>query len=293
MTPAEVQRAAQTYLRPQNRTVGIYHARRRSRPMSLAPPAHSRTRLPGPDDITRAELPNGIVVLARANFNSPSVFIGGYLPAGSLFDPDEKLGLADFTARGADARHGAGAAFQQIYDALESAGASLGFDGGTHTAGFGGRALAEDLPLLLELLAEALRQPVFPDEPVERLRAQLLTGLAIRAQDTGEMASLAFDQIGLRRATPTAAPMTATRRRSRPSPRPTWRTSIAAHYGPRGLVLAIVGAVEPPRAVEQVAEALGDWRNPEQPDAASLPPLRPWPGCCTARWRSPANHRPI
>ncbi|MBE3039452.1 MAG: hypothetical protein IMZ62_11655, partial [Chloroflexi bacterium] len=54
--------------------------------------------LPGPDDITRDLLPNGITVLARTNFNSPSVVIGGYLPCGSLFDPDEKLGLADFTA---------------------------------------------------------------------------------------------------------------------------------------------------------------------------------------------------
>ena len=31
--------------------------------------------LPGADDIYRVELPNGIVVLARANFNSPSVVI--------------------------------------------------------------------------------------------------------------------------------------------------------------------------------------------------------------------------
>jgi hypothetical protein len=54
--------------------------------------------LPNPDNILRTELPNGIVVLARANFNSPSVFMAGYLSAGSLFEPEEKLGLADFTA---------------------------------------------------------------------------------------------------------------------------------------------------------------------------------------------------
>ena len=92
--------------------------------------------LPGPDDTLRAELPNGIVVLARANFNSPSVFLAGYLPAGSLFDPDEKLGLADFTAL-ALMRGTARRSFQQIYNALETAGASLGIDGGTHTAAFG------------------------------------------------------------------------------------------------------------------------------------------------------------
>ena len=56
--------------------------------------------LPGPDDITRVSLPNGITVLVRANFNSPSVVIGGHLSSGSLFDSDEKIGLADFTALG-------------------------------------------------------------------------------------------------------------------------------------------------------------------------------------------------
>ncbi|TES88766.1 MAG: hypothetical protein E3J88_06900 [Anaerolineales bacterium] len=54
--------------------------------------------IPGPDDITRVEIPNGVVILARPNFNSPSVTISGYLEVGSLFDSDEKLGLAGFTA---------------------------------------------------------------------------------------------------------------------------------------------------------------------------------------------------
>ena len=44
--------------------------------------------LPGPDDIYREVLPNGITVLTRSNFNSPSVVIAGYFEAGALFDPD-------------------------------------------------------------------------------------------------------------------------------------------------------------------------------------------------------------
>ena len=77
---------------------------------------------------------------------------------------------------------------------LESAGASLGFGASVHTVSFCGRSLVEDLPMLLNLLSESLRHPVFPAEQIERLRAQLLTGLAIRAQDTAEMASLTFDE---------------------------------------------------------------------------------------------------
>src|SRR3972149_552344 len=133
--------------------------------------------VPGPDDITRVELPNGIVVLARANFNSPSIVVQGYLEAGALFEDDQRLGLAGFTAAGL-MRGTARRSFQEIYDALESAGASLGFSGGTHTTGFNGRALAEDLNLLLSLLSESLREPVFPADQIEKLRARLLTGLA-------------------------------------------------------------------------------------------------------------------
>jgi len=55
--------------------------------------------LPGPENISRTVLPNGIVILSRSNFASPSVVVQGYLTSGSLFDPEEKLGLAYFTSQ--------------------------------------------------------------------------------------------------------------------------------------------------------------------------------------------------
>ncbi len=42
------------------------------------------TAMPSPDDITREVLPNGITILARSNFNSPTLSIRGYLPSGSI-----------------------------------------------------------------------------------------------------------------------------------------------------------------------------------------------------------------
>jgi len=229
--------------------------------------------LPGPDDITRVELSNGCVVLARPNFNSPSVVVTGFLQVGALFDPDEKLGLANFTAaalmRGAGRR-----SFQEIYNALESAGAGLGFDGGTHTTGFSGRALVEDLDLLLDLLSDSLRCPTFPEEQVRKLKTQLLTGLALRAQDTGDMASLAFDEL-----------VYAGHPYSRPEdgqPETVERITQEdlahfhrRHYGPRGMVVAVVGGVDPQEAVQKVAQYLGDWENPDQPPPPELPPLSP------------------
>ncbi len=236
----------------------------------LTPVPHS---LPGPDDIHRAELSNGIVVLSRPNHNSPSVVMAGYVLAGSLFDSDEKLGLSDFTAS-ALMRGTAKRDFQQIYDSLEAVGAGLGFSGGTHTTSFSGRALVEDLPLLLDLTAESLRCPVFPTEQVDRLRSQILTGLALRAQDTSEMASLAFDELVFA-GHPYSRPDDGTPESIRAITREDMAAFHAWAYGPRGMVITLVGAITPAEAVAQVERVLGDWQNPQQLDLPALPELAP------------------
>lgn len=229
--------------------------------------------IPGADDITRVELANGIVVLARENPNSKAVTLRGSLLAGGLLDPDDKLGLADFTAsmlmRGTAQRD-----FQTIYDSLESIGASFGFNSGTHTTGFGGRSLAEDFGLLLQLGREALLSPAFPEAHVEKVRAQLLTGLSLRAQDTRDMASLMFDELVY------AGHPYARADEGHPH-------TIAAitrqdlvdfhhhNFGPRGLLLVVVGGIPANEAVEQVRAAFEDWQNPLQPAQAQLPAWQP------------------
>jgi len=229
--------------------------------------------LPGPDDIYREVLPNGIVVITRPNFNSLSVVISGYFDAGTLLDPDEKLGLADFVTsalmRGTKNR-----TFDKIYNELESVGASLGFSSGVHKSGFNGRSLAEDLPLLLNLLSETLMMPTFPKAEMEKLRAQLLTGLAIRAQDTSDMASMVFDQI-LFKGHPYSRPEDGHPETIRNITRGDVVRFHRENYGPRGLVIAIVGAVKPEEAVRQVKRALGGWQVKGQRDVPELPALKP------------------
>jgi len=238
-------------------------------PTAARPNPYSKS-LPGPQDITRTQLANGIILLTRPNFNSPSVVVSGYLACGSIFDPPEKLGLAQFTAtsltRGT-AQHN----FQEIFNSLESAGASLGFGASVHNTSFGGRALSEDLPLLLGLLSECVRQPVFPKDQVERLRAQLLTSLAMRAQDTDEMSSMAFD-----------AALFPDHPYGRPEdgfPETIQAIQVGdlaefhkAHFGPRGMVIVVVGAVSPQQALDAVERALGDWRNSAQVESPAVPP---------------------
>ncbi len=229
--------------------------------------------LPGADDIQRVELENGITLLMRRNPFSPSVVLSGYLPAGSQYDPPEKLGLAYLTAlgltRGTQRRD-----FQQIFETLETAGASLGFAGSVHTVSFGGRSLVEDLPILLELLAEVLIQPVFPSDQVERLRVQHLTALAIRAQDTAEMASLVFDEI-LFDNHPYGKPEDGYPQSIQNIQREDLLDFHQKYYSPAGMVLAVVGGIEPAQVLDWVNQHLGSWQNQTTPPAVLYPPLRP------------------
>src|SRR5437764_158908 len=142
--------------------------------MAIPTMTNDRTKnaLPGPDDIVREVLPNGIIVLARENFTTPAVVISGSLKVGSIFEPAEKVGLSSFTAgslmRGTKSRD-----FNTLHETLESLGASLGIGGGVHTVGFNGKSLTEDLPTLLTLLSDALRNPAFPPDQTERLRGEI------------------------------------------------------------------------------------------------------------------------
>ena len=232
----------------------------------------TKSALPSSKDIYRETLPNGITVLTRSNFNSPSVVISGYFDAGALFDTDEKMGLADYVTsslmRGTKKRN-----FDEIYNVLESVGASLGFNTGVLQSGFNGRSLAEDLPLLLRLLSESMVQPAFPKVEIEKLRTQILTGMAISAEDTSDMASETFDKI-LYKGHPYGRPDEGTPETIQRIKRSDLVKFHREHYGPRGMVIAVVGAVKAEEAVRQVKRALGGWQVKGQKEALEIPEVK-------------------
>ncbi len=232
------------------------------------PPPDLRA-IPGPETITRRELANGVTVLARENFLSPSVVVLGTIWAGGLEEPDELAGLAALTSgcllRGSETR-----SFHQIYDALESAGATLSFGSGMHTTSFYSRCLAEDLPTVLELAADSLRRPTFPADQFERLRGEYLTHLTIREQDTGERAHMAFAELAY-----AGHPYAHDEEGNSASIQAVTRDAIAEfharRYGPRKMILTVAGGVHSGKAIHLAEHFFGDWRNPQQTERPPLP----------------------
>lgn len=235
--------------------------------------ANINTSIPGPHDIHRKVLKNGITLLVRSNFNSASVVISGILGAGTQFDPQPKLGLAHFAAMSL-MRGTKNADFQTIFERLESAGASLGFGASVHNTSVGGRALAEDLLLLVNTLADSVLNPVFPEQYFERLKNQLLTGLAIRAQDTSEMSSMTFDNL-LFPDHPYGYPEDGYGETISAITRQDLVDFHAKHFGPENMVIVVVGAVEAQDVFSLFEDKLGGWQNPDLMAVRPFPAINP------------------
>ena len=224
---------------------------------------------PGPETIRRHVLDNGITVLIYENMNSETVSMEGVVRAGSVIEPRERAGLADFTAdllmRGTQKR-----TFDEINEALEAVGAGVSFGGARHTSGFSSHSLVEDLDLVLDIIAESFCRPTFPDEHVEKLRGQIVTGLHMRANNTRQMAWLGFHELvypdhpygrsvsGYLDTIPAIG-----------------RTEIVdfyeRNYGPQQMIIGLAGAIPAGEALRKLEATFGRWRV----DGQHLTPLSP------------------
>lgn len=225
--------------------------------------------LPGPNDIVQATLANGLRVLVRENPTTPTVVIDGYLRGGAVLEPAAQAGLSSFTAsmlmRGTERR-----TFEEIHDAIESVGASLGVYSGRHAVGFGGKCLAEDFSTLLDILGDVLQRPTFPADHVERLRGERLTQLQERDNDTRSVANLLFRELAYPADHPYSRPIEGHSETVAAIARDDLVDFYRRTYTPQGGALVVVGAVQAEAAIAAVEAALGAWQGPP-PAAVTFP----------------------
>jgi zinc protease len=304
---ADVQRVAQTYLTERNRTVGHFiptaesgdggsngngsHGNSGRTPQmrktffytgdignsaGAAMPAIGRPQAAsgngGASSIetaTRHVLPNGIVALIQRNASSPTVSVRGEVRVGAVDEPATKSGLATFTGA-ALIRGTARRSFQQTVAETEALGASVNAGGGTHTSGFAGRSLAEDLPLVLEILSDMLATPTFPAVEVERLRGQFLMNLRESEQETRVQASRAARALLY----PPEHPYSRLSSGTIETVQGIARDDLVAFhqlYHPAATTIAIVGDVDPPTVIADLERTFGGWEPRGTPPDHSLP----------------------
>ena len=214
---------------------------------------------------TRHVFDNGLTLLIQENHFNQTVAISGRLKAGSMYDRQGFYGLSDVVAnmltKGTEKR-----TWEEIAEATESVGASIGAAGSTETVNIEGRLLSKDFDRLLDVLNDILRAPNFPQEELEKHRHQVYSWLKAWEDETDDVA----DRLLRETVYPDQHPYYWRVQGTEASIKRIQRDALidfhASYYRPDSLILAIVGDVETQVIIEKIDAAMGDWTaNGEKP----------------------------
>jgi zinc protease len=136
----------------------------------------------GAVEVKRVVSPGGIEAWLVEDHSNPIISLDLAFRGGAALDPEGKAGLAHMVASTID--EGAGDLDSQSFQGqLDDLSIRLSFDASLDQFSGSLRTLTENHKLAFEMLRLALSQPRFDEEPVERIRAQILTGLSREEQD--------------------------------------------------------------------------------------------------------------
>ena len=224
--------------------------------------------------VSEATLPNGLHLIVLEDHRLPQIAFQLVIPgAGGYFDPAEQPGLASFTA--SLMREGtASRKSNQISEQLELMAATLNFGAGSSPeATVTGSCLSDQAIRLLDLAADVLLHPAFPEEEIGPFKQRTHAALAQQRANPGLLAAEVFSRAvygshPAARISPTLASLE----------RLTREDLVAfhrAHYLPDRAVLAIAGDVSMLQARVVVESKLGGWTKPAVSVTTTVPDPTP------------------
>jgi zinc protease len=220
----------------------------------------------------REVLPNGIVLLVAERPAVPIVSVRAYARAGSVFDPPGAAGLANLTAdlltRGT-AKHSG----EALDRAIEFVGGSLDADAGRDGTTVGVSVLRKDLDLGLDLLAEVVRAPTFPEAEVARRITELKAAIRRALDNPDSVASRELMRLVYAHH-PYGHPVEGTLESVGALDRDRVLEFYRTYYRPDATIIAIVGAVTVAEARQAILSRFGGWERPGSapPTVTASPP---------------------
>jgi zinc protease len=139
-------------------------------------------------------LENGLKILLVENPSLPTVSMTGSVLTGARYDPESKAGLAIMVSRLLDEGTENRTSFE-IADAIESVGGAIETDGSFERIIATASVLNRDVDLGLELLADLLIRPVFPQDYVDKEKQRTLAEIVSAKDRPQVIAGWAFNEL--------------------------------------------------------------------------------------------------
>jgi zinc protease len=222
----------------------------------------------------REVLDNGVTVLAKRTSTTPAVTLLANVRAGAVHDPADCEGLAHFVSRTID-RGTERLSADELAEQLDNRGVTLSVTVARHSLSLACTCLVEDIGDILGLIAEILTRPTFPAIEIDRRRGEIVT---LIRQDDDNPAVVAVETL-MSMLYGSTHPYGRRSRGTLQSVERIDRSAIrrfhASHIVPTGLSLAMVGDIEPVRAIDAARTVFGQWTGPAAVEVRNGPSILP------------------
>src|SRR5438093_4998928 len=209
-------------------------------------------------DVHSHVLNNGMKVLLVENPSLPTVSLNASVLTGARYDPESKAGVAIMASRLLDEGTQTRTSFE-IADAIESVGGAIDADGSFERIVVSAGVLNKDLPLGLELLADLLIRPVFPQEYVDKEKERTLAEI-VSAQDRPQVvAGWAFNEL-VYQDHPLHRPAHGYPETVERLERNDLFEFHKKYFLPNNVILSVVGDFRVSELLPKIEDALGSWR---------------------------------
>jgi zinc protease len=227
-----------------------------------APAAPRSVTVPKPTEKT---LKNGLRVIVIEDHDVPLVSAGVVVKNGGEVDPADLSGLAELTAslltKGTKTRTA-----PEIAQQIEALGGTIESGAGWDASRVFINVMSGKIDPAMSILADVVRNPVFQEEEVERLRAQYLDNLSVTMGQPGSLASFVAARIVFGDAA-YGHPIAGTPESLARIKQADIAALHAKYYRPDNAVLVMGGSIKAADAFKLAERLFGDWAKP----ASALP----------------------
>ena len=213
-----------------------------------------------PPTPTRTKLSNGMGISVIEQRGMPIVAFGVLMDAGASRDPENLPGLAGFTAQmlpeGTTTKTS-----QEIAQAFEFIGSRISADGRREYTLLSAETLTKHWPTGLELTADLVLNPNFPDREIERVRREHLTELRRGKDEPNAVAEQLMAGLVFQSSSGYGHPLSGTEKSIAALTRDDIVSQFSRDYTPANANLIVVGDVSIDEVAKRAEAVFGRWKG--------------------------------